>query len=189
MTVSDQPQCDLPRLLIALMTPPDVERVANQLIQSLSDRYHTRTARVAPHITLQAAFRWSRDEMLALEQSLEEWVRGYSPFPIYLSGFGTFGKKVIYIQVKKSDELMTLQANLARHLADTFEIIDPQSKRRSFTPHLTVASRKLTPQIFAQAWHYLQPYSVECQYMADRLTVLRHDGRQWHIQKQLWFAS
>ena len=109
--------------------------------------------------------------------------------PISLSGFGSFGKKVIYIQVKKSDELMTLQADLAVYLANTFKIIDPQAKRRCFTPHLTVASRKLTPQIFAQAWHYLQPHSVECQYVADRLTVLRHDGLKWHIQKQLWFAS
>ena len=189
MSALDQPRLDSPRLLLALMTPPDVTRLVEPLIKVLSDRYQTRTARVAPHITVQAPFRWPSTHIAELEQSLHRFTQNHRALPIYLSGFGSFGKKVIYIQVKKSLELMTLQAVLAHHLATTFQITDPHAKQRSFNPHLTVASRKLTPQSFAQAWQYLQQYSIEYQYVSDRLTLLTYDEHQWHIYRDFPFLS
>ena len=175
---------DTPRLLIALMAPPDVDRFASQIIDELSDRYHTRTARVSPHITVQAPFRWPRTRIPALEQALIQFAHDYASIPIELEGFGAFGKKVLYIRVKKSEELKVFQAALASYLAQTFQIVDPKAQKRPFSPHITVASRKLTSRTFDQAWQYLQQYSVEWHYVSDRLTLLIHDEYQWHIYQE-----
>ena len=181
--VDSQMSAQQPRWLIALMAPPEVDRWASQMIQELSDRYHTRTARVSPHVTLQAPFHWPREQIPALEQALAQFTSEYAPIPIQLSGFGSFGKKVLYIHVEKSQELMTLQSGLAQHLAEQFQIVDPKAQFRSFSPHMTVASRKLTPQTFDQAWQYLQKYSVDVRYVSDRLTLLIYDDHQWHLQR------
>ncbi|MEM9215103.1 MAG: 2'-5' RNA ligase family protein [Cyanobacteria bacterium P01_F01_bin.150] len=183
------PIVDRPRLLIALMTPPSVSRFAYQIIQDLSDRYRTRTARVAPHITLQAPFHWPKGEISALEKALTQFKQHHAPIPIHLSGFGAFGKKVLYIQVQRSQELMAFQASLADYLAQTFLIVDPKTQQRSFSPHITVASRKLKPQTFDHAWQDLKQHSVELNYVNDYFTLLIYDGYQWYSQRDFQLSE
>lgn len=171
------------------MVPPDIDQYARHIIQDLSDRYHIRTARAAPHITVQTPFRWSRDRMPDLTQSLAHFTQRQLCIPIVLDGFGAFGKKVIYIHVKQSHELMVFQSTLANYLANTFQIDDPKAKQQFFSPHMTIASRKLTPRKFQHAWHYLTQHSVAFQYVSDRLTLLIHDGSRWQIQQEFYFLT
>ena len=177
-----------PRFFIALMAPDEVTDYANTVIQDLGDRYHTRTAHAPPHITLQAPFRWPKIQIATLEHCLRQFKPQFSLIPIQLSGFGHFGQRVLYIHVCQTSELMALQADLSHHLAHTLGIVDPKAKTRSFTPHMTVASRHLTPQSFRHAWHELSQRSVEFEYESDRLTLLIYQKQQWWTQATIAFT-
>jgi len=56
--------------------------------------------------------------------------------PVTLNGFGAFPPRVIYINVLKTQELLTLQTDLMAHLETLLGIVDPVSKTRllSHTP-------------------------------------------------------
>jgi 2'-5' RNA ligase len=173
---------EIPRFFIALMPPPGVMDYANQVIQELGDRFQVCTAKAPPHVTLQPPFQWPLAEVETIETCLRQFAATQAEVPISLSGFGAFAPRVLYINVLKTPELMALQKALAEEMQRTLQVVDPKAKSRAFAPHMTVASRKMTPRIFKQAWAELQPRSVEFEFVCDRLTLLIHDGHQWHIR-------
>lgn len=171
------------RFFIAFLPPPEVDEYANAVIRELSDRYWTRTAKAPPHITLQPPFEWPLERLPELTASLNVFVQGRSSVPITLDGFGAFRPSVLFINVLKSPELMTLQAELMQHLEDRLGIVDAKNKRRGFSPHMTVASRNMSPAIFRNAWAELQPRTLTFNFLCDRLTLLIHQGECWDVRE------
>jgi len=177
------------RYFIAFIPPQPIQDYANQVIRTLSDRYHTRTAHAPPHITLQPPFLWQSNATAQLEACLSSFARSQVQVPIVLSGFGAFAPRVLFINVLKTIELLRLQADLMAHLEKTLEIVDSVAQRRPFSPHLTIASRNLNRQTFKQAWAELQPQTVEFEFIGDRLALLIHNGHCWQVQAEFPLRS
>ncbi|MGF1512527.1 MAG: 2'-5' RNA ligase family protein [Elainellaceae cyanobacterium] len=175
-----RPTSKSPRFFIALMLPPEVEAYANSVIAELRDRYQTRTARAAPHITLQPPFLWDDEPqaMDTLAQGISAIAAQHAPVPVCLEGFSAFKPRVLYIDVCKTEALLDLQSHMAHHLEAYFGIADP--KPRPYTPHVTVASRNLSPGLFRRIWVDLRSRPAHFEFICDRLTLLVHRG-QWHI--------
>lgn len=171
------------------MPPLEVHNYASQVIQELSDRYQTRTSKSPPHVTLQPPFESFLEQITFLEQRLSDFASQQSAVPVTLSGFGAFAPRVLYINVLKTAELLALQSALAAYLEENLKIADPKSRDRSFSPHLTVASRNLTSQTFKQAWTELQARQVEFEFVGDRLTLLIHDDQRWQIRSEFPFRQ
>lgn len=170
---------------MALLPPPEIQATASQIKQYFADRYSSRAAQKSPpHITLQPPFRWANTALPALEQCLSEFVLEQQSVPIVLDGFAAFPPRVIYINVLKTPELLTLQAALLTRLATQLGIIDRVSKTRPFTPHLTVAFKDLTPKNFHIAWAQFQQQQFYSEFVAAELTLLQHDGRRWNISRK-----
>lgn len=130
------------RYFIALLPPQEIQAPVNTIKRQFVDRYASRKAQNSPpHITLQPPFEWSA-EQVALEQCLLSFAHNCKPVVIQLAGFGAFALRVIYINVLKTSELLSLQAALATHLEKELTIVDP-SKSRTYAPHVTVAFREL----------------------------------------------
>lgn len=173
------------RFFIALMPPIKIQDYAEQVIQELGDRYHTRTAKAPPHITLQSPFEWRREDD-RLERQLKDFADCQPPFAIELFGFGAFPPRVLYVNVQKKAELLALQSSLAAELKG-LGIVDPQS--RAYAPHLTVASRNLNPTTFDAAWQELKLRQIEFKFVTDALTLLIHDGHRWQIDRHFPFRQ
>ena len=170
------------RFFVALMLPPEVEAYANETIGELHSQYRTRTAKAAPHITLQAPFLWDPSQIDDLSQAIAAIAAQQSPVPVTLDGFDAFKPRVLYINVEKAPELLALQTSLAQHLQQ-LDITDPKAKSRSFSPHVTVASRNLSPALFRRIWADLQQRPVHFEFWGDRLTLLIYKDR-WHIHSE-----
>lgn len=177
-----------PRFFVALMLPPAAHDYANQVIRELGDRYRTRTAKAPPHITLKPPFLWEIDAVTALEQVISAVAKSHPPVPVKLSGFSAFRPRVLYINVGKTEGLLSLQTHLRQELERQLNITDPKAKSRAFSPHVTVASRNMTPPIFKRAWADLEPREVTFEFVSDRLTLLIHDGHQWQVRSEFGFA-
>ena len=100
---------------IALLPPQEIQDYANGVKQYFAERYNSRHAQKSPpHITLQAPFEWDKESVVVLEQCLSNFAGTRQSIPIMLSGFGAFAPRVIYINVVKTAELLSLQADLDR---------------------------------------------------------------------------
>jgi 2'-5' RNA ligase len=170
---------------IALLPPQEIQDYANEVKQYFSDRYNSHHAQKSPpHITLQAPFEWNREAVEVLEQSLSNFASTHASIPITLSGFSAFEPRVIYINVVRTPELLSLQADLMNYVMQQLGIVDPISKQRPFAPHMTVAFKDLTKQNFKAAWPEFQNKSVQFEFIAQHLTLLMHEGGRWNIKSE-----
>nr|WP_275974002.1 2'-5' RNA ligase family protein [Argonema galeatum] len=167
------------------MPPQEIQDRANEIKQYFADRYNSRHAQKSPpHITLQPPFEWASDSVTVLVDSLSGFASTRQTIPITLSGFDAFSPRVIYINVLKKPELLTLQADLMNYMETSLGIVDPVSKGRPFSPHMTVAFKDLTRQNFHAAWPEFQARSLQFEFSADALTLLIHDGTRWNIYSE-----
>lgn len=173
------------RFFIALIPPPDVQTVATQFKEYFRDHYHSQAAlRSPPHITLQAPFEWPDNDRDRLIKTLTKFQFQAPAIPIQLSGFGAFPPRVIYLDVKHTPELMSLQPALSHYLASVLEIADPRSRTRPFHPHLTIAFRDLKPAAFRKAWPEFEHKGIEFSFYIPAITLLLHTGKEWIAHQQ-----
>ena len=126
----------------------------------------------------------SSEEVERLKVCLQEFVGGYAPVPITLSGFGAFPPGVIYVDVVKTPELMALQSGLAAYLEANVAWVDPRNRSRPFSPHMTVAFRDLKREAFQRAWSEFEDRSLYFEFTASYLTLLSHNGQRWEIETE-----
>lgn len=177
------------RFFIALLPPQHIQEYANNIQQYFADHYASRGAQKSPpHITLQPPFEWSDANLPQLEASLRAFASKQQSIPITLSGYAAFPPRVIYINVVKSQVLLTLQADFMAYAESNLGIIDKVVKTRPFAPHMTVAFRDLTKQNFRAAWPEFAQRQLDFEFMAENLTLLLHDGKRWHIKSEFPFS-
>ena len=170
---------------VALLPPPPVQEVANQIKQHFATVYNSRAAlKSPPHITLQPPFQWELEKLSLLKETLTNFAQNHSPVTIVLDGFSAFKPRVIYIKVLTTEELLAIQQNLLAELESSLGIKDKASKTRSFSPHITVAYRDLTKQNFRKAWPEFEQRSLSFQFQIAQLTLLMHNGKNWQIHTE-----
>jgi 2'-5' RNA ligase len=178
------------RFFIALLPPQDIQDYANQIKQYFAENYASQHAQKSPpHITLQPPFEWADSDVSKLEASIREFASQKQPLPITLSGFAAFAPRVIYIDVVRSQELLSLQGDLMVYVEASLGIVDKVGKTRPFAPHMTVAFRDLTRQNFKAAWPEFEQRQLHFEFTADKLTLLIHDGRRWNIKSEFAFLA
>ena len=137
--------------------------------------------RTAPHITLIPPFKWGEGDQL-LAETVWRVTDRHGTFPISGSGVGSFGKKVLFINVEPSPNLLAFQSDLAESLAG-FGV--PQ-ERRPYHPHITLATR-LTPNLFSVYRSLLDGYKPEFTFTFSGATIFElkrtENGQRWEIKK------
>lgn len=193
------------RFFIALLPPQEIQDYVKEIQQYFGDRYASYGAQKSPpHITLQPPFEWLPEQVPVLEQCLSTFALNRestfswrqppgaaltSSVPVTLNGFGAFPPRVIYVNVLKTQELLTLQTDLMTHLETLLGIVDPVSKTRAFSPHMTVAFRDLTRQNFKAAWPEFQQRQLHFEFTSGYLTLLLHNGKRWNVSAEFPFSS
>lgn len=180
------------------MPPQPIQDFANAVKQEFADRFASRGAQKSPpHITLQPPFEWLVQEIATLEQALSQFAQTSSSVPVTLSGFAAFPPRVIFINVLKTPELLTLQQTLMAQVETSLGIVDAVGKTRPFAPHMTVAFRDLTKPNFRAAWAEFQGRSLQVAgeelaqvtFLASHITLLIHNGQRWNIHRGFPLAS
>lgn len=176
------------RFFIAIVPPPDIQAIAQDIKQQFAEKYSSRAAQKSPpHITLQPPFAWMPQALPNLEQQLAKFALEQVPFEVELNGFAAFPPKVIYVDVVKTVVLLNLQTGLMANLEATLGIVDTSSKQRAFAPHMTVAFQDLTQPNFNAAWESFQGRSLQLRFLVSSLSLLIHDEHQWHVHKTFPF--
>ncbi len=174
---------------IALLPPQSIQDYATEVKQYFADNYDSKHAfKSPPHVTLQPPFKWDSGKLSDLEECLQKFVSGRNFIPMILDGYNAFAPRVIYIDVVKTSELMNLQADLMAYLEANLGIVDI-GKSRGFTPHMTVAFKDLQKSKFKAAWVEFENRELHFEFTASKLTLLKHENKQWNIIKEFEFAE
>lgn len=168
------------RYFIAIVPPAPVFDQALALKKYFRDQYGSKAAlNSPPHITLHMPFNWKQKKEPELCKRLTLFSAGRSRFKIRLAGFSCFQPRVIFIRVCDNPVLQEFQRELESFCRRELNLFNAQYQDRPFHPHLTVAFRDLKKVAFEQAWEEFRQRDFEGDFLTDRITLLRHDGKSW----------
>ena len=119
----------------------------NDEIQKVRQHYDEKTSQItAPHVTMAGTY-WrngeatpeNEQEVIGTLQSLQDVL---PPFTAALGGIRHFGRRVAFLDVEKTPELLFLREKLIEALGE-----DKHGGTEKFAPHLTLAMRLKKPQV------------------------------------------
>eukprot|EP00892_Ulva_mutabilis_P009486 jgi/Ulvmu1/690/UM010_0062.1 len=158
----------------ALMLPNELSVRVGTIIQDVSSKFDTGVSTAPPHITLIPPFRMEQANLPALETTLTAFAGGCAPVQIDLRGFGCFEPRVLYIDVVRG-EVMGVKERLDAAVQGQCAFVPME--RRSFTPHVSIASKRVTPESFEEAWAYLHDQDFEATWLGSEISLLKFNGR------------
>lgn len=168
------------RYLIAILPPEPIAGDVLKLKEYFRDKYGSKASLNAPaHITMHMPFQWRADREAELVDIFNEFALKHVPFPIEVSGFGSFPPRVIFVDVVKNPELEEDHENLIRFCKRELKLSNALYRDEPFHPHITLAFRDLKKDRFAEAWEEFKsrPYRAAFEY--TKLSLLKHDGKYW----------
>jgi 2'-5' RNA ligase len=172
-----------PLFFIALLPDLEIQKEVTGFKQICADKFEARHAfKSPPHITLQSPFRWPMEKINILENALANFSEEQFSFSINLKNFAAFAPRVIYVNVEKNESLKSLHDDLEKYLLKNIGLKNKRS--HGFNPHMTIAHRDLKKEIFPAAWNYFWEKKYERQFLAERLTLLKHVKGKWEIWEE-----
>lgn len=161
---------------IAIIPPEEIRVEIQHLKEEIRDRFGAEHAlKLPPHITLLPPFKMKEEREMQLLQALEIFAATRSAFHVWLSGFGNFDSRVLFVKVEENQKLILLQRDLCKYLSAIPEITDD----RDFHPHITLATRDLHESVFPEARKFLSSRDYESRFEVHGLSILRHNGQNW----------
>jgi len=119
---------------------------------------------------------------------LNEFVIGKKSFEIELNGYSHFSTNVLFIKIENHFNLINLQTDLRNFLIDKLNF-SKQEIQKTFHPHLTLATRDLTIELFAKIWPQFKNKDYKSKFLVDSIFLLKHNGKYWNIFKEFNFSS
>ena len=170
---------------IAIVPPTPIYNEALEQKEYFKEHYNSRASlNSPPHITLHMPFRWKEKEEKELEEQLQQFSQGNPQVAIKLDNFSSFPPRVIFINVVMSQELENLQKNLQRFCKRVLNLFNANYKELPFHPHLTVAFRDLKKPNYQRAWEEFQQKNFQAEFIADKVALLKHNGRVWKVHQE-----
>ena len=98
-------------------------------------------------------------------------------------------RSLIFIAVTESDALYELQRQLHQFFKRELDIFNANYQDRPFHPHLTLAFRDLKKTEYHQAWKEFAEKEYKSEFMADKIALLKHNGKSWDVLKEFLLES
>jgi 2'-5' RNA ligase len=165
---------------IALVPTEPLRSQLWELKEEMRDKWGSKASLNSPaHITLHMPFELKENRERAVIEGLRELADGYKAFDVELDGYGAFPPKVIHLHVATNDALKRLQADVHSMMKRGFNVFNATHREGPFKPHITLAFRDLKKAVFEEAWSQLKEKEFSARWLADGITLLRHDGKLW----------
>lgn len=167
---------------VAIIPPSGLRKTVEDIKQEFSKTFHVFHAlKSPPHITLIPPFQLGKEPLKPIREKLMKLVSHESKFELSTKGFSSFGSRVIFIDIYKSQALNELYI----HVNSVFE---HAMDKKPFNPHMTIAFRDLSKEIFEKAWPAYSEKSFSQSFEVDSISLLKHNGKKWEVYEQFPFG-
>ncbi len=175
------------KYFLALVPPPEILEKAHQIKLRIREEFGIKYAlKSPPHITVKMPFDYNEAKEDVLVERLSEQLREQEPFGIRISGVGTFGNRVVFLSIDKSEPLLRLQRQVKEFCKKQLHLVDELSDR-NFHPHMTVAFKDLKAKHFAEVLSRVREQAFVAEYSTGDLTLLKRIGGAWILHRNIPF--
>lgn len=165
---------------IAVILPPALNELILAFKNYMLEKYNCNVGLKSPaHITLIAPF-WMREEQEPqLITDIEIVSEPARCFRMESNDFSAFQPRTIFIDVKNGPELNALKSTTDAFFKEKDYKI--KIDQRPFHPHITIATRDLHKISFYEAWDYFKVKSFRKVWIADNISLLKHNKKNWDV--------
>lgn len=175
--------------MIAILPPEPIYSEVQEFKERFADAYQSKEALKRPaHITVIAPFTYSQEDEPKLINFLTKFLKKYSPFELSFDGFGTFEKRVIFVQPEKNKRLKILFKDITKAFNKEFKVREGNGSSLPYAPHMTVGYKDLKPAMYDLAWQEFSSKIYRRKYMLGEFYLMRHTGQKWVIVSEAPFA-
>jgi 2'-5' RNA ligase len=177
------------KYFLALVPPEAILEKVQDIKFLIRDQFGVKYAlKSPPHITVKMPFNYNEAKEDRLIEKLKEHLIDRSPFPIRISGVGSFGKRVVYLNIPKSPELVGFQEGIKQYCKRELHLADELSDR-NYHPHLTVAFKDIKPIHFPEVFGLVKKLSFETEFVALDLVLLKRINGEWVLFRKIKFGA
>jgi 2'-5' RNA ligase len=166
---------------IAILPPEEVNNQIEEIRLECSRKFGVFKALRPPvHITLYPPFHLDESCQANLERLIGDGTMALSSFTQHLENYGSFARKVVYIDAVKNTKLEYLYQAILSVIARNK--IDRQLESRinqPYNPHITIAYRDVSNEQFAAIWNEYKDRKLELSFEIERFTLLKHEKQKW----------
>lgn len=173
---------------VAVIPPEPLREQVTKIKLEFAEKYQSRHGlKSPPHITIIPPFTAPVQNENEIIDLLESYIQDQESFEIKVKGYGAFKPRVIFLDIEDKSALVAIE----KGLADQFNAFTWYERRISklFNPHLTLAHRDLSPQMFRKAWNKYKLESYKASFTVNRLYLLKHNGKFWDIHNEILFDA
>lgn len=175
--------------MIAILPPEPIYSEVQEFKKRFADTYQSKEALKRPaHITVISPFEYSLEEEPKLTSFLTKFLKKYSPFELSFDGFGTFEKRVIFVQPEKNEQLKMLFKDITKAFNKDFKVREGNSSSLPYAPHITIGYKDLKPAMYDLAWQEFNTKIYRRKYMLGELYLMRHSGQHWVAVSEVPFS-
>ncbi len=173
---------DKNRYFIGFVPPSPIYEQALELKNHFKDTYKSKASlNSPPHITLHMPFEWKMAKEKDLVTALQQLSLALKPVEVMLKDFDCFSSRVIFIKVIPSVALASLQQRIRQFCKKELGIFNADYRDLPFHPHITLAFRDLKKTALLEAWQEFKDKKFDAQFVADRMCLLKYDGKYWEV--------
>lgn len=169
---------------VALIPVREIREQVTLIEKDFANRFNSfKALKVPAHITLKAPFTCNDNAKHELLSWFTDLKLRQKQFSIQLKNFAAFHNKnspVIYINPIVTQDLTRLQDEFITGFSSLFPAYLHQVDV-SFKPHMTVAYRDLTPDMFKKAWNEYQHKSFEALFEVNAIHLMKHNSKKWEL--------
>lgn len=166
---------------VAILPPDEILEEIKHFKEMAWEKFQSRRSLNSPaHITIIPPFMLEDQFYSDFDHHLADFFGQRLSFQIKLKNFSHFEDRVIFVDVEKSEALHALYKDINNDIPDSFQLKIP--KYRGFNPHITLAFRDLAKEKFKPAWEFFSGISYTRSFLAQRVVMLRHNGKTWDIK-------
>eukprot|EP01134_Creolimax_fragrantissima_P003317 CFRG3317T1 len=165
------------RWTVAITFPRNIQEDIESIVRDITHRYQTHTSRAPPHITLIPPFERQLSDIDCVRTALDVFMKKRTSIGVRLNNFNTFPPRVVFIDVKKTTELVELKQTLEAYLLMSCDV--PKDRHPQFNPHVTVASRDLCNVKFNEMWAELRQKEFIREWDSNCVTLMRYENHSW----------
>jgi 2'-5' RNA ligase len=173
----------------SLVCPETVGREIRGFQQWVFQRHGARAAMKSPaHITVVPPFWWPLEGLYSLSDHAAAFRFSPQNIRIRLEGFSHFGKRVLFVRVEAAPELQGLQEAFSGHMRMLAGgAMKPDN--RPFHPHVTIATRDMTPAAFREAWEHFSRIDYSADMELDAISMMLHSPGAWEVHQSFRWGA
>ena len=173
---------------IALVPPNELREQIKAFKTEIEARYQAKHALKLPaHITLKMPSNIPKEEEQLLTRSLQELADQITVFDVELSGFDYFKSGVIFVKCADHEPIIEVHKKLEKVLSQKLGDTKKEDPSR-FYPHMTIASRDLSPEFFGKAWAEFKNREFQASFEAENFFLFKHNGKTWDVHQKFYFV-